>query len=212
VNECNPQDIDSESERSGNLPTFQGSSIRYAEGGAVFGAGAAPVVGPGGRDVGVPQPFLDFAQIGAPVQGVGGRRGPQGVRPETFSVNPRRLGVLAQHAVVNGPVGERPAGVPPPRRVFQGSEERPVRVFAVAGGLEVVMDPFEGQRVGRHVAHLCAFSENTQVGHALAALKIAHPQAAEFLASQAVVKKRRQDGPVALALEGSSQNLFQIVR
>jgi hypothetical protein len=68
-------------------------SVRHAEGGAVFRAGAAPVVEPGGRDVGVPQPLLDFAQIGAPIQGVGGRRGPQGVRAETgvVSPNPRKF-------------------------------------------------------------------------------------------------------------------------
>ena len=64
------------------------------------------------------QPLLDFAQVGAPVQGVGGRRGPQGVRAEAFSVDPRRLRVFSQDVVVNGAVGEWPLGVPPPRRVL----------------------------------------------------------------------------------------------
>jgi hypothetical protein len=61
-------------------------SVRHAEGGAV-GPGAAAVVEPGGRRVGVAEPLLDLAEVGAAVQGVGGRRGPQGVRAETFSVN-----------------------------------------------------------------------------------------------------------------------------
>ena len=52
--------------------------------GAVFGPGAAPVVEPGGRDVGVAQPFLDLAQVGAPVQGVGGGRGPQGMEDRSL--------------------------------------------------------------------------------------------------------------------------------
>ena len=47
------------------------------------------------------QPLLHFAQVGAPVQGVGGGRGPQGVRAEAFSIDPRRFGVFSQHAVVN---------------------------------------------------------------------------------------------------------------
>src|SRR3954469_24075565 len=47
-------------------------SIRHAEGGAVLGAGAAAVVEAGGRNVRVPQPLLDLAQIGTPVQRVRG--------------------------------------------------------------------------------------------------------------------------------------------
>jgi len=42
----------------------------------------------------VAQPFLHLAQVGAAVQGVGGRRGPQGVRAEAFSIDPGRLGVF----------------------------------------------------------------------------------------------------------------------
>jgi hypothetical protein len=56
------------------------------------------------------------------------------------------------------------------------------------------MDALQGQRVGRHVPDLRALAQDAQVGHALAALEVAHPQAAEFLTAQAMVKKRRQDG------------------
>ena len=70
----------------------------------------------------MPQPFLDLAQVGAAVQRVGGRRGPQGVRPEASDVYAGGLGVFSQHTMVKGPVGERPVGVPPPRRILQGPE------------------------------------------------------------------------------------------
>jgi hypothetical protein len=184
-------------------------SVRHPEGGAVLRAGAAPVVEAGGRHVGVPQPFLHFAQVGAPVQGVGGGRGPQGVRAKAFSVDSRRLGVFSQDAVVHGPVGERPVSEPPPRRVFQGPEQWAVRIFAVAGGAEVIVDALEGERVGWHVAHFAAFPQNAQVGHALAALEVAHAQAAEFLAAQPVVEEGRQDGAVALAFERVGRGHFQ---
>jgi hypothetical protein len=71
--------------------------------------------------VSVPEPFLHFPQVGAAVEGVGGGRGPQGVRAEAVSVDPRRLGPFTRDAVVNGPVGERPFGAPLPRRVFSAA-------------------------------------------------------------------------------------------
>jgi hypothetical protein len=52
-------------------------------------------------------------QIGATVQGVGGRRGAQRVRAEAFPINSRRLSVFSQDAVVNGPVDERLESVSP---------------------------------------------------------------------------------------------------
>jgi hypothetical protein len=73
----------------------------------------------------------------------------------------------------------------------------------VAGRLQVVVDALQGQRVGRHVPHLGAFSENAQVGHALPALQVAHAQAAEFLAPQPVVQERRQ---VSVFLNDENRN------
>ena len=122
-----------------------------------------------------PSHSCTLREVGAPAQGVGCCRGPQGVRAEAPKVNARSLRVFPQYAVVEGAVGQRPVGVPSPRRVFQRPEQRPVRVLAVAGGLEVVADALQGQRVGRHVPYFAAFSENPQVGHALAALQVAHP-------------------------------------
>jgi hypothetical protein len=73
---------------------YENPSVRHPESGAV-GAGAAPVVEAGGRDVRVTEPFLHLAQVGAPVQRVGGRRRAQGVRPEAFSIDAHRLGVFS---------------------------------------------------------------------------------------------------------------------
>jgi hypothetical protein len=58
---------------------------------------------------------------------------------------------------------------------LSGLKERPVNVPAVAGGLQVVVDALQGQRVGRHVPHFRALAQDAQVGHALAALEVAHP-------------------------------------
>ncbi len=69
---------------------------------------------------------------------------------------------------------------PCPAGFFRGLKERPVRVFAVAGGLEVIVDALQGQRVGRHVPDFGALTEDPQVGHALAALQVAHPQTAQM--------------------------------
>jgi hypothetical protein len=107
--------------------------------------------------------------------------------------------------MVKGAVGERPVGVPPPRRVLQGPEERPVRVLAVAGGLEVLVDALQGKRVSRHVPHFTPLTQDAQVGHALAALQVAHAQAAQFFAPQPVVEEGGQDRPVAFALEACSR-------
>ncbi len=46
-------------------------------------------------------------------------------------------------------------------------------------------------------------------GTALAVLQVAHAQAAQFLAAQAVVEESRQDGPVAFAFEGAGRRRFQ---
>jgi hypothetical protein len=71
------------------------------------------------------------------------------------------------------------------------------------------MDTFEGERVGRHVPDFTTFTQDVQVGHALAALEVAHAQAAQFLAPQAVVEEGGQDGPVAFAFEGVVRGRFQ---
>jgi hypothetical protein len=65
--------------------------------------------------------------------------------------------------------------VPLPRRVFQGPKQRLLRVLAVAGGFEVIVEALQGQRVGRHVPNFAALAQDAQVGHALAALEARAP-------------------------------------
>jgi hypothetical protein len=61
--------------------------------------------------------------------------------------------------MVKGAVRERPVGGPLPGRVFERPEQRPVRVLPVAGGLQVIVNALEGERVGRqHVPDLCALA------------------------------------------------------
>jgi hypothetical protein len=50
-------------------------------------------------------------------------------------------------------------------------------LMAVTGGLEVIVDALQRQRVGRHVPDLCALAQNAQVGHALTALEARAPEA-----------------------------------
>jgi hypothetical protein len=52
---------------------------------------------------------------------------------------PRAPLVFPQHAVVNGAVGERPLGVPLPRRIFQRPKQRTLNILAVASGLQVIV-------------------------------------------------------------------------
>jgi hypothetical protein len=77
-----------------------------------------------GGAIRVPQPLLDFAQIGPAVQRVSGGRGPPGVRAEAWEIQPGGLGVFSQHATVKRPASERPIGAPLPRH----SEAIPNRV------------------------------------------------------------------------------------
>ena len=147
------------------------------------------------------EPLLDFAQVGAAVQGIGSGRRAQCVRAEAAQLNTGGQRVFSQHAMVNRPVGKRPVGVPLPCRVFQWPEERTLNVVAMAGGFQVIVDPLQGQRMSGHVADFTAFTENPQMDDALAGLEVAHAQAAQFLTTQPVVKKGGQDGPVALAFK-----------
>ena len=93
--------------------------VGYTEGRAVFGAGSAAVVEACGRNVGMTEPFLDFAQIGAAVERVGGGRGAQGVRSEAPQINASGFGMFSQDALIDGAVGERPVDVPLPCRIFE---------------------------------------------------------------------------------------------
>jgi hypothetical protein len=63
--------------------------VGYTEGRAVFGAGLAAVVEPGGGHAGMAEPFLDFAQVGAASKRVSGGGGAQGVGAEAPQIKAR---------------------------------------------------------------------------------------------------------------------------
>jgi hypothetical protein len=135
-------------------------SVGHAEGGAVLGPGAGPVVEPGGGHVRVAEPLLHFAQVGAPIQGVGGGRGPQGVRPKAGENQPGGFGVLAQRTVVNGPVGGWNWG---PSRGARGLSSQALPVGA--GDLAHLLGPLDAGE-GREVPDVEACDVNRPTGPA----------------------------------------------
>ena len=89
---------------------------------------------------------------------------------EALSINPRRLGVLSQHAVVNGPVGERLSRcLPCPAGFFRGLKQRPVNVLAVASGLQTIVDALQGKSgwTGTYRTDLYPFPAPDASGRAL---------------------------------------------
>jgi hypothetical protein len=62
----------------GSYATFL---IRHLKGRTVFRSGFAVIVNSRRRDVGMAEPLLDLREIGFMVEGIGRRRGAQGVRP-----------------------------------------------------------------------------------------------------------------------------------
>ena len=82
-------------------------------------------------------------------------------------------------------------------------EQRTVFIGAVPGGIEVIVDQRVRAGMQRQIPRLAAFAGNSEMRHAFArVLNILHLQLAQFLAPQRVEQQRRQDGAVALALDG----------
>ena len=136
--------------RSSNFHAFSrpenpggSSSVADAERGAVLGPACAPVVEPGGADVGVAEPVLDACDVGLVLEGVGGGRGPERVDDALHGDGGGR-GVLPDE-LVDAVARERPAGPAGLGRLEQGC----VPVAAVAGELEVIAEGRERGRVDR---------------------------------------------------------------
>jgi hypothetical protein len=176
---------------------------------AVLRAASPAVVETGGGNVGVPQPFLHFGQVGAPIQRVGCGGGAQRMGAKAGQIDPGRLGIFAQHAIIDRPVGKGALGAAIAGWVLDWPEERPLKVVAVAASLQIVVDAPEGQRMGGHIAQLATLAQHPEMRQALAALEVSHPQAAEFGAAQAVVEEDGQDRPVAFAFETVAGGRFQ---
>ena len=85
--------------------------------------------------------------------------------------------------------------------VADGRNSAPVA--AVPGDVEIVVDQSMSARMQRQIAGLAALAGDFQVRHAFARVpKILHLQLAQLLAPQRMEQQRRQDGAVALALDG----------
>ena len=83
---------------------------------------------------------------------------------------------------------------PSPAEFFRGLKGRTVGIPAVADGLQVVVDAFEGERVGRPYRTLAPLPKTRRWGTPWRLWRSEHAQAAQFLAPQLVVQERRQDG------------------
>jgi hypothetical protein len=74
-------------------------SIPHLKRRAILRPGLPPIIEPCGGNVGVPEPLLHLGDVGFVVERVGGRRGPQRVRPKPLDVHPHTLRVVLHHLV-----------------------------------------------------------------------------------------------------------------
>ena len=82
-------------------------------------------------------------------------------------------------------------------------EQRAGLVEPLPGGVEIVVDQSVGAGMQRQIADLAALAGDFQMRHAFARVpEILHLQLAQLLAPQRMEQQRRQDGAVALALDG----------
>jgi hypothetical protein len=175
-----------------------GGSIGHLERRTVLRPRSAVIVDAGGGDVGVAEPFLNLGDVGLMIERVGGGRRAQRMGADR-EAELRRIG---SHQLVDAIRGDR-RFQPPGAVVADRPEQRAGLVGAVAGGVEVVVDQSMGARMQRQIARLAALAGDFQVWHAFARVpKILHLQLAQLLATQHVEQQRRQDGAVALALDG----------
>ena len=71
------------------------------------------------------------------------------------------------------------------------------------GDVEIIVDESMGAGMQRQIARLAALAGDFQMRHAFARVpEILDIQLAQFFATQRVEQQRRQDGAVALALDG----------
>ena len=99
------------------------------------------IVDAGSGDIGVPEPFLNFGDVGLVVERIGGGRRPQRVGADLEA----ELGRIPPHQLVDAIGSERLlelAGAV----VADRPEQRAVLVLAVPGGLEVIVDQLVGAR------------------------------------------------------------------
>ena len=73
----------------------------------------------------------------------------------------------------------------------------------MAARLEVIVDQFVGARVQWQIPRLLALAGDPEMRDSAPGMpEIPDPQLAQLLAAQRVVEQRRQDGAIALLLDG----------
>lgn len=110
------------------------------------------------------QPLLDFGDIGVVFQGIGRRRGPQGVNAEAVNigVDAHLLAIPPNHFLVDRSRVERlveGSG----RVVLHRTKEGTGQVGPMAGDFQVFLDQPRGFRGHRHEADLVALAGNAQM-------------------------------------------------
>ena len=110
--------------------------------------GVAPVVEPGGADVGVAEPLLDAGDVGLVLKGIGRRGSAKAVYPEAGDCNAGRAGVGADYGI-DAVSGEPGAGAPAAQR---HEERRLLLPHMVTRGREIGVDALGGDRMQRQVS------------------------------------------------------------
>jgi hypothetical protein len=138
------------------------------------------IVDPGGGDVGMTEPFLDFGDVGLMVEGVSGGRRAQPVRtdlePELCGIGPDEgINAVRRDGFVElaiAPVADR-------------AEQGAVLVGAVAGGLEVIVNESVGARVEGQIPGLVTLAGDRE-------MQDAPPRVAKILDLQLAQFKSRR--------------------
>src|SRR6266850_4829886 len=135
-------------------------SIIHLERRTVLGACLAVIVDAGGGNVGVAKPFLNLGDVGLVVEGIGG-----GGRAQRMGADlEAELCRICLYQLVDRVGRERLLeGLGLAAVVFNRSEQRAVVVFAVAGGVEVIVDERVGPGMQRQKPHFLALAADFEM-------------------------------------------------
>lgn len=121
----------------------------------------------------MPEPLLDFGDIGFMVKRIGGGSRAQRMRPEAGDSDFHGSGIAGQHLVHTIPVIDARAS---PCTLFFSDRQRALGITCVAGRLLIDRDAFGGTGMQRHLAQLAALAMDPQMGDAAPLLDVAHRQ------------------------------------
>jgi hypothetical protein len=176
--------------------------IRYLKRRAVFGLALAPVVKASRGDIGMPEPLLDFCDVGFMGQGIG-----RGCRTQRMDAKALHFDIDACFpAVLEDDVPVDRTGINVPFKRFRAvvldrAEERAIRLWTMLGHRQIVTDQTLRHCMYRNEPDFVPFALDTEMHDTLAALHVFHAQRAQFLAADAMVKQGGKNGAVANAFE-----------